>query len=465
MQDIAIACRDLGKRYRSRQDMSRPTLWHSVRRAVRFIAPSGNDTGAFWALQGVTFELARGERLGIIGSNGAGKSTLLKILARIAYPTVGEARIRGRVTSLLEVGTGFNPNLSGRENVYLNAFLHGLTRPEVDARFNEIVSFSGVEDFLDLPVRHYSSGMFLRLAFSVAAHLDPDVVLLDEVLAVGDLSFQQKCLRRMETLGSEGRTVVFVSHSIDAIVRFCTRCIWLDHGHVVQDGPAADVTQAYLEQALSVRARQAWTCDSSGSALDADAGTLPSPTAGTVATAATVPPCNEFVRLVAARVVDIERRTVSGVRTDEPVGIEVVYDILKEGKNIQPAVHFRTAHDTLAFVAAYTDPERMHAQLPVGRYAATVWLPPHLLNTGLLYVTVQMVTPDPLERHCGIDRGLAFHVTDPIDLVEGSARGLYGRDFPGVVRPLLEWDTVSVSPNAETTVPLASGYPAPLPPR
>ena len=200
----------------------------------------------FWALDNVSFDIRYGERVGIIGRNGAGKSTLLKVLSRVVYPTAGEARIRGRLISLLEVGTGFNGDLTGRENVYLNASIHGLSRSEISDRFEQIVDFAGVHDFLDTPVKRYSSGMQMRLAFAVAAHLDPDILMLDEVLTVGDFEFQQKCLERVRRLVSEGRTLLFVSHSVDAMTKFCDRCIWLDGGRVRRDGPTEDVLSEYL---------------------------------------------------------------------------------------------------------------------------------------------------------------------------------------------------------------------------
>jgi lipopolysaccharide transport system ATP-binding protein len=205
----------------------------------------GTTQDTFWALDDVSFNVHYGERVGIIGRNGAGKSTLLKILSRVVYPTSGEARIRGRLVSLLEVGTGFNGDLTGRENVYLNASIHGLSRPEIRARFDNIVEFSGVQDFLDTPVKRYSSGMQMRLAFSVAAHLDPDILLLDEVLTVGDLEFQQKCLERVEALVSEGRTLLFVSHSLEALTNFCDRSIWLEGGRIRADGPTERVLDEY----------------------------------------------------------------------------------------------------------------------------------------------------------------------------------------------------------------------------
>ena len=225
--------------------------------------PSSNrqERKVIWALKDINFDIYHGDKVGIIGKNGAGKSTLLKILSRLVYPTEGEARIRGKVTSLLEVGTGFNHNLSGRENIYLNASLHGLQRREIDEIFDDIVEFSEVKKFIDTPVKHYSSGMRMRLAFAVAAHLDPDILLLDEVLAVGDMSFQQKCLKRVQGLTSEGRTVLFVSHSMDAVARFCDRCIWLEQGKVVQDGTVEEVIASYVEKVMGVKSQQKWVKD------------------------------------------------------------------------------------------------------------------------------------------------------------------------------------------------------------
>lgn len=194
----------------------------------------------FWALKGVNLDIKKGERVGIVGRNGAGKSTLLKILSRLVYPTEGRAEITGRVASLLEVGTGFNMELSGRDNIHLNASIHGMQGSEIRSVFQDIVDFSGVGDFLDLPVKNYSSGMYMRLAFAVSAYLDPDILMMDEVLAVGDLSFQKKCLARVEGLAEGGRTIVFVSHSMGDIARFCERVIWIDQGVLRFDGSAIE---------------------------------------------------------------------------------------------------------------------------------------------------------------------------------------------------------------------------------
>jgi lipopolysaccharide transport system ATP-binding protein len=246
---VVISVRGLSKQY-TRGPESTRSFHGALAGLLRLIRrqkadPRSARRDAFWALDDVSFDVHYGERVGIIGRNGAGKSTLLKILSRVTYPTKGEAILRGRLVSLLEVGTGFNGDLSGRENVYLNASLHGLSRSEIAARFDEIVAFADIGDFLDTPVKRYSSGMQMRLAFSVAAHLDADILLLDEVLAVGDFDFQVKCLMRIEELVSEGRTLLFVSHSPDAVMSFCDRCIWLEKGRIRGDGPTAEVLRAY----------------------------------------------------------------------------------------------------------------------------------------------------------------------------------------------------------------------------
>ncbi len=257
--DLAVQVAGLGKKYRigALQDRSRmlvevlseATLW-PVRAARSLLGRqrtrSELTTSIIWALRDVSFEVERGEVMGIIGPNGAGKSTLLKVLTRITHPDEGYARIRGRVGSLLEVGTGFHAELTGRENIYLNGAILGMHRHEIDRKFDEIVAFSGVERFIDTPVKRYSSGMYLRLAFSVAAHLETDILLVDEVLAVGDAEFQKKCLGKMSRVAHEGRTVLFVGHNMAAVQHLCQSAIWLERGRVRQHGPVEDVIRAYL---------------------------------------------------------------------------------------------------------------------------------------------------------------------------------------------------------------------------
>ena len=250
MTGNAIEMHGVGKRYRLGSavapDNLREALAHGVRSTMRGRRRTDDDSREVWALRDVSLEVPEGATLGIVGRNGAGKSTLLKILSRITEPTEGRSRVRGKVGSLLEVGTGFHPELSGRENIFLNAAVLGMPRAVVARRLDEIVAFSGVARFLDTPVKRYSSGMYLRLAFAVAAHIDADVLLVDEVLAVGDAEFQRRCLGTMEQIGRSGRAVVFVSHNLDAVTRLCTTALWLDAGRVRAVGPTSQIVDAYL---------------------------------------------------------------------------------------------------------------------------------------------------------------------------------------------------------------------------
>jgi lipopolysaccharide transport system ATP-binding protein len=258
MSRPAIIVENLSKSYRiSHEGRALPTLRESITDAVlspwrRLSGRQGSRTEeTFWALNDVSFEIGRGEIVGIIGRNGAGKSTLLKILSRITEPTRGEVRIRGRVSSLLEVGTGFHPELTGRENIYLNGSILGMKKSEIDRNFDEIVAFSEVERFLDTPVKYYSSGMYVRLAFAVAAHLEPQIMIVDEVLAVGDAAFQRKCLGKMQSVSATGgRTVLFVSHNLTSVRSLCSRAIWLKQGKVNRDGPVGSVVESYLSDIL-----------------------------------------------------------------------------------------------------------------------------------------------------------------------------------------------------------------------
>jgi len=475
MSDVRIIVRGLSKRYRRGPDHPQhagigAALLRPYRRLRGLpVAPPRPNASEFWALQDVTFDVHDGERIGIIGRNGAGKSTLLKILSRIIYPTEGEARIRGRVTSLLEVGTGFNQGLSGRENIYLNASVHGLERKEIDARFDEIVEFSGIREFIDTPVKHYSSGMYMRLAFSVAAHLDPDILLLDEVLAVGDISFQQKCLRRVEGLTSEGRTVLFVSHSMDAIARFCSRCIWLERGKIVVDGPTHEVIEAYVKEVLQTTSSSKWVSAYSQSQQESDGNQV------RTTTASEEPPSGEMaesksakhplhepsrsrsnaalaanlfspkpvvgsddVRPISARIVNETGLPASAIPMDERVGIELNYEVLKTGKPLVPAVALIASDERVIFWAVDTDPTHMEERKAPGLYSSIAWLPRHFLNAGQYFVTVAVVTPDPMERHFTLEKALSFYSLEVVDH-RTAARGPMARNFPGVIRPKLDW--------------------------
>ncbi len=254
MSQPAISVSGLGKRYviqhESRHDTLRDTLHHTARKLWRRVRWGTRFTSEdFWALRDVSFDIQPGEVVGVIGRNGAGKSTLLKILSRITEPTTGRIALRGRVASLLEVGTGFHPDLTGRENVFLNGAILGMSRAEIRRKFDEIVAFAEVERFLDTPVKRYSSGMYVRLAFSVAAHLEPEILIVDEVLAVGDTQFQKKCLGKMQDVArGEGRTVLFVSHNMAAVQHLCGRCVFLRQGQVAAVGPTAEIVEGFLSE-------------------------------------------------------------------------------------------------------------------------------------------------------------------------------------------------------------------------
>src|SRR6202163_1795212 len=249
----SIIVEELSKRYElgalQQETQLRDQLVHFLRAPFHRRAPKE----ILWALRDVSFRVQQGEVVGIIGRNGAGKSTLLKILAKITFPTSGRVRTRGRVAALLEVGTGFHEELTGRENIFLNGSILGMKQREVEAKLDQIISFSGVERFIDTPIKRYSSGMRLRLGFAVAAHLDPDVLIVDEVLAVGDAGFQRKCLNTMEGLRSGGRTVLFVSHNMAAVENLCSRCIWIDGGQVCMDGSPREVIEAYMNTFANAR--------------------------------------------------------------------------------------------------------------------------------------------------------------------------------------------------------------------
>jgi lipopolysaccharide transport system ATP-binding protein len=411
---VAIEVEGLSKRYRIGElQAAYGTLRESMTHAAKRLTGQEHRPGQeeIWALRDVSFELDEGKALGIIGRNGAGKSTLLKILTRITTPTSGRAEIRGRVGSLLEVGTGFHPELTGRENIYLNGAILGMKRREIRSKLPEIAEFSGVEKFLDTPVKRYSSGMHVRLAFSVAAHFEPEIMLVDEVLSVGDAEFQARCLGRMEDLGATGRTVVFVSHQLQAVAQLCDRAILLEDGRVVLDGPSADVVAQYLQSVTRTTSSLSWEGDSA--------------------------PGDDLVRLLSARVVDERRETVESLDVREPVGIELAFRVLRGGPPVVPKIKLKTGGD-IAFNAMDVDP-RWHEPSPPGDYVATAWLPGNYLNEGLVTVDAAICSIDSpkLHHHVSVHDAFSFHVFDPLE--GDSSRGTFTGQWKGVVRPLLEW--------------------------
>jgi lipopolysaccharide transport system ATP-binding protein len=419
MSNTAISIEKLSKCYEIQSDESRGTnWWRRLASQVSQRKPLGkNDSGLkdlHWALRDVSFEVKEGEVVGVIGHNGAGKSTLLRILARITHPTSGVARVRGRMASLLEVGTGFHPDLSGRDNIWMNAAILGMEKRLIASRFDQIVDFSGVEAFIDTPIKHYSSGMKVRLAFSVAAHLDPDILVIDEVLAVGDAAFQKKCLNRIEEVGSSGRTVLFVSHQLGTVARLCSRGIVLEKGGLVYDGGALEALRFYNDRIGETRSVREW----------ADLSEAPG---------------DGSARLRKVEILEGDRPPAGPVDVRNSVGIRVTYTVLEGGKQIVPSVHLYDNAGNWIFAAVDLDPEWRSQPKPPGDWVSTAWIPSNFLNDSAYVVSAALATLDPYRPHCFVHDCVAFSVVDPGgDL---TARGSYAGEMPGMIRPMLQWKT------------------------
>ena len=420
MSEVAIRCEGLGKRYRigprERYYALRDTLAGAMYAPFRGLSrlvnpqsairnPQSDDT--IWALKDVSFEITQGEVVGIIGRNGAGKSTLLKILSRITEPTEGTAEIRGRMGSLLEVGTGFHPELTGRENIYLNGAILGMRKAEIGRKFDEIVAFAEVEKFIDTPVKHYSSGMYVRLAFAVAAHLEPDILLVDEVLAVGDAAFQKKCLGKMGDVVKEGRTVLFVSHNMAAIHRVCSSCILLDQGTMRTSGPTGKVVAAYLEELGRSILR----------------GTLDS---------------SKVVRL---RRVTLLRNDSPDFNfsTREPIILEIDYDVDRPMKGVHVGVWFLTPEGFVIMSAYDTDvyPD-LSTYREAGRYRTRMHIQPGLLNAGEYMIRVLAFVPHG--ELYDENNSLTLQLMDP----QGESANTGWGHRVGPIVPRFGWDVRSL---------------------
>lgn len=367
-----------------------------------------------WPVKDVSFEIHAGEVVGIIGRNGAGKSTLLKILSRITEPTSGRAEIFGRVGTLLEVGTGFHPELTGRENIYLSGIILGMKKKEIDRKFDEIVEFAGIAKFIDTPVKRYSSGMYVRLAFAVGAHLEPEVLIVDEVLAVGDSQFQKKCLDKMKDIGAHGRTVLFVSHNMQAVTRLCDRVILLGEGRVLHDGPAHEAVKTYLNSGLGTSASREW----------------PDPSKA---------PGGDVARLCAARVKVEDGQIADALDIRRPFTLEMEYEVLKPGYVLSPHFHLVNDVGELIFITQDLDPQWRRRTRPIGQYQSCVEIPGNLLTEGTVFVGCYCITLAPDILQFSAPEAIAFHI---MDSHEGdSARGDYVGSMPGAIRPLLNWST------------------------
>ncbi len=433
MSDIAIRIEGLSKRYRiGVRERSHDTLGGALtdlaRRPVRNLRrlrelstfdDSEDRDDVIWALDDVSFEVERGEIVGVIGRNGSGKSTLIKLLSRITSPTRGRVELSGRVGTLLEVGTAFHPDLTGRENVYLNGSVLGMRKKEIEARFDEIVGFSEVEKFIDMPVKRYSTGMALRLAFSVAAHLEAEILLVDEVLAVGDVKFQEKCVGKMQDVTTTmGRTVLFVSHNMGSVQRLCDRAVLLHDGELLMNGPTREVVSGYLGLGAERLGERVWDDVSSA-------------------------PGDDTARLRAVRMLDDRGELSSDFDVRDPVYVQVEYSVLRDVESLNVTFEFRNERGELVFVSTDdsdgTQPGRL---LEAGLYRSTCRIPPDLLNNGQMFVLAKLA--DGVRTHAERPDVVTFNVLDSMD--PDGARGSYPADWPATaVRPRLEWESERLS--------------------
>jgi len=426
MDNPAIEVERLGKRYRigaaiNRHRTIRDALAAHAHRMMNTVGRRLRGDfrrqvpESIWALRDIDFSVGTGETIGIIGRNGAGKSTLLKILSRITEPTTGRARINGRVGSLLEVGTGFHPELTGRENTYLNGAILGMGRTEIDRKFDEIVAFAGVERFIDTPVKHYSSGMHLRLAFAVAAHLEPEILIVDEVLAVGDVNFQKKCLGKMGAVASEGRTVLFVSHNLLAIQRLCHRVIHIDGGRLVNEGPPGRVISEYLETASDVMQEREW---SDHDPENSKAG----------------------VRFVKARVGRDGPGDYDVLTVRTPIRLDFEFDTHLPQALLNLSIKVSTVDEVTVFNTVST-PQHFGP----GRVKGTCRIPADLLNSERYRVEVLIVE----DLHTVLLKCPDALVFDVADIEREVA---YFAKWGGVVRPRLDWEIQYIPENTSSSI-------------
>jgi lipopolysaccharide transport system ATP-binding protein len=422
MSDRAICVTNLGKQYRigaspERYNTLRDSIVGAIKSPIRrirqgFLPVGGNDENIIWALKDISFEVKQGQVLGVIGRNGAGKSTLLKVLSRVTEPSEGEVEIRGRVGSLLEVGTGFHPELTGRENTYLNGAILGMRRIEIDKKFDEIVAFSGVEKFIDTPVKRYSSGMYLRLAFAVAAHLEPEILVVDEVLAVGDAEFQRKCLGKMNDVAQQGRTVLFVSHNMSAILRLTQDSIVLDRGQIVRHGPTIDAVDYYMSAGFTKTGERIWVDNE-------------------------VPNNSHPFIPVTLRVRNSGGQIVDMVRSAEPITIEVEYKLKEPIQGLRVGLYLMSMRGEFVFTSFDTDDPGKFEDYSIrqpGHYISRCTIPADILNEGRYALGVN-ASSYRVKRYFQDERALTFTV---------DAIGAPGKQWPetrlGLVRPKLDWN-------------------------
>lgn len=415
MSNLAVRVEDIGKQYSifsesSRYITLREKIVETIKSPVKtLLHPAGSEK--FWALRHVDFSLDHGQVLGVIGKNGAGKSTLLKILSRVVEPTEGMAEIHGRVGSLLEVGTGFHPELTGRENIFLNGAILGMKKSEIESKFDEIVDFSEIEKFIDTPVKRYSSGMYMRLAFAVSAHLEPEILVVDEVLAVGDAEFQRKCLGKMSDVASEGRTVIFVSHNMSAIQRLTQECIILDKGSMVLRAPTQQAVDYYLTNDLSASGERRYAAEE-------------------------IPHSAHPFMPIAVRVKNPIGQVTDNLLSVDPVDIEVEYQLAADITGLRIGIYLMTSRGEYVFTSFDTDdPEKFQAMSvrKAGHYISRCHIPADTFNEGRFVIGIN-ASSYMVKRYFGDERAINFNVNTT------GAPGTHWVEIrQGPIRPRLDW--------------------------
>lgn len=415
MSNLAVRVEDIGKQYNiftesTKYTTLRDKIVETIKKPVSTLFnPAGSEK--FWALRHVSFTLEHGQVLGIIGKNGAGKSTLLKILSRVVEPTEGIAEIHGRVGSLLEVGTGFHPELTGRENIFLNGAILGMKRAEITRKFDEIVAFSEIEKFIDTPVKRYSSGMYMRLAFAVSAHLEPEILVVDEVLAVGDAEFQRKCLGKMSDVASEGRTVMFVSHNMSAIQRLTQECIILDQGKMIMRAPTAQAVDYYLTNDFAGDGERKYSDDE-------------------------IPTSAHPFKPIAIRTIDKAGHISDNLVSTDPITIEIEYTLAQDITGLRVGIYLMTSRGEYVFTSFDTDEPEKYQKYSVrkaGHYISRCIIPADFLNSGRFVIGMN-ASSYMVKRYFADERAINFNV---------NATGAPGMQWVelrhGPVRPRLDW--------------------------
>ena len=411
-----IKVENLCKKYYIGQTFQQTSLRDTIIQKFRsLIGKKNNKTkhSSLYALNDVSFSLQQGDLLGVIGKNGSGKSTLLKILSRITQPTSGKVTIKGRVASLLEVGTGFHHELTGRENIFLNGVILGMSHNEIKKRFDEIVAFSGVEQFIDTPVKRYSSGMLLRLAFSVAAHIEPEILIVDEVLAVGDFEFQKKCFAVMNKLGSSGKTIIFVSHNIGSIRKFCSKALLLSQGKLIAEGLVNDVVNTYLIDGKTHRCTIEWNKNKNLQ--------------------------NNIITMKSIKAFNSQGKKSDFFNIHENVFVEVEYEIKKPGSKLAISLSFYDAQGTLLFVTMdSSNTAWQEKQREKGWYKSICTVPKDFLNNGEITVSFSIIE-EGIKTIIRAENVISFSITD--DMVGSGARGNFTHVWPRTaIRPTLKWE-------------------------